>query len=626
MNELFLSVLDHTLKGSFVIVAVIVLRFLIRSKSKHFSCFLWLIAFAALIFPFSIVSKFSLQPDISAYAPSALVQRYQLANAAGEYAAFDTVENELPVFKDETDFSDLQINLFSFENIASFLWCIGMIAMLVWNLKNTWEVKKSFQDRQCLDGRIYETSSVHAPCVFGLFRPNIYLPFHLQEPVKSIVVKHELVHLQRGDIWMKSAAFLIVSVHWMNPLVHLAYYLMIRDMEMSCDEKVISSMPVSRKEYASSLLQMSIHHQNAYLLNCFSQGSVKKRIHHVLSYHRSSLPKTVLLFIILSAVGTALLFSPENKAILSVSKINDLQKLYAYRTDTVSDYRTIISHLDFGTQYDVNAEATVAEIRSDELKQLCIFLNTNQPLSIEQRGSLQKSILYENACALFVLDPTLDLIHYHVKNGDDAFYVICSADSWNLDRQPETDAKQYIRDVCRWIQRGSVDSQEVMFMDENQIFASLEKFIPQAEYKQLDMTILPQAAVSENEKNAFYFFGKLNDSPEIDASYAFDIQITMTKNGISHYTWKDYRMNMSDKQEQGAGSALDDEQAGQLVEQFVKTYRKDWRQYDFRKEDIYSDHRFLKGHVETWKAANELCVIDVDKDKGMIVEASFGLN
>lgn len=68
-------------------------------------------------------------------------------------------------------------------------------------------------------------------------------------------------------------------------------------------------------------------------------------------------------------------------------------------------------------------------------------------------------------------------------------------------------------------------------MDENQVFASLEKFIPQAEYKQLDMTILPQAAVSENEKNAFYFFGKLNDSPEIDASYAFDIQITMTKNG-----------------------------------------------------------------------------------------------
>ena len=100
----------------------------------------------------------------------------------------------------------------------------------------------------------------------------------------------------------------------------------------------------------------------------------------------------------------------------------------------------------------------------------------------------------------------------------------------------------------------------------------------------------------------------------------------MTKNGISHYTWKDYRMNMSDKQEQGAGSALDDEQAGLLVEQFVKTYRKDWRQYDFRKEDIYSDHRFLKGHVETWKAANEPCVVTVDKDKGMIVEASFGLN
>ena len=107
-------------------------------------------------------------------------------------------------------------------------------------------------------------------------------------------------------------------------------------------------------------------------------------------------------------------------------------------------------------------------------------------------------------CLFLIL--TLDLIHYHVKNGDDAFYVICSADSWNLDRQPETDAKQYIRDVCRWIQRGSVDSQEVMFMDENQVFASLEKFIPQAEYKQLDMTILPQAAVSENEKNAFSFF------------------------------------------------------------------------------------------------------------------------
>lgn len=626
MNELFLSVLDHTVKGSFVIVAVIILRFLIRSKSKHFSCFLWLVAFAALIFPFSIVSEFSLQPDISAYAPSALVQRYQLVDTAEEYAAFDAGKKELPVFNDETDFSDPQINLLSLENLASFFWCAGMIAILMWNLRNTWKVKKSFQDRRCLDGRIYETSSIHAPCVFGLFRPNIYLPFHLQEPVKSIIVKHELVHLLRGDIWMKSAAFLIVSVHWMNPLVHLAYYLMIRDMEMSCDEKVISSMPVSRKEYASSLLQMSIHHQNAYLLNCFAQGSVKKRIHHVLSYHRSSLPKTIMLFIVLSTVGAALLFSPENKAILSVSKINDLQKLYAYKTDTVSDYRAIISHLDFGTEYDVNAEATVEEIQSDDRKQLCIFLNTNQPLSIEQRGSLHKSILYENACALFVLDPSLDLIHYQVKNGDDAVYVVCTADSWNLDRQPETDAKQYIRDVCRWIQRGSVDSQDVMFMDENQVFASLEKFIPEAEYKQLDITILPQADVSEDEKSAHYFFGKMNDSPEIDASYAFDIQITMTKNGISHYTWKDYRIDWSDEQKQGNDVLIDDEQAGQLVEQFVKKYRKDWRQYDFRKEDIDSNHRFLKGHVETWKAKNEPCVVTVDKDEGMIVEARFGSN
>lgn len=626
MNELFLSVLDHTVKGSFAIVAVIILRFLIRSKSKHFSCFLWLIAFAALIFPFSIVSKFSLQPDISAYAPSALVQRYQLANAAGEYAAFDTVQNELPVFKDETDFSDPQIHLFSFENIASFLWCIGMIAMLVWNLKNTWEVKKSFQDRRCLDGRIYETSSIHAPCVFGLFRPNIYLPLHLQEPVKRIIVKHELVHLRRGDIWMKIAAFLIVSVHWMNPLVHLAYYLMIRDMEMSCDEKVISSMPVSRKEYASSLLQMSIHHQNAYQLNCFAQGSVKKRIHHVLSYHRSSLPKTILLFIVLSAVGAALLFSPENQAILSVSRINDLQKLYAYKTDTVSDYRSVISHLDFGTEYDVNAEATVEEMQSDGRKQLCIFLDTNMPLSTEQRGKLQKSILYENACALFVLDPSLDLIHYKVKNGDDSVYVVCVADAWNLDRQPKTDAKQYIKDVCRWIQRGSVDSKDVMFMDENQVFTSLEKFIPQAEYKQLDMTILPQADVSENEKNAFYFFGKMNDSPEIDGSYAFDIQITMTKNGISYYTWKDYRIDLADGQKQENDILIDDAQAEQLVEQFVKTYRKDWQQYDFRKEDIDTNHRFLKGHVETWKATNEPCVVTVDKDEGTIVEARFGLN
>ena len=69
---------------------------------------------------------------------------------------------------------------------------------------------------------------------------------------------HERVHLQRRDYLFKPAALLICCVHWFNPLVWLAFYLMNMDCEMSCDEKVVKLLGEESKQsdsYTSKKLQ-----------------------------------------------------------------------------------------------------------------------------------------------------------------------------------------------------------------------------------------------------------------------------------------------------------------------------------------------------------------------------------
>jgi len=118
-------------------------------------------------------------------------------------------------------------------------------------------VQRQLKSALHIEKSIFESSSISSPFVLGIFRPKIYLPAGLQDSDRTYILRHEQIHIRRGDYAVKIILFAITCVHWFNPLVWLAFGLMSRDMEMSCDEKVVRDLGYDiRKNYSASLLSM----------------------------------------------------------------------------------------------------------------------------------------------------------------------------------------------------------------------------------------------------------------------------------------------------------------------------------------------------------------------------------
>jgi hypothetical protein len=103
-----------------------------------------------------------------------------------------------------------------------------------------------------------------------------------------MVLAHERAHIRRGDNWIKPAGFLLLAVHWFNPLVWLAYILLCRDIELACDERVIKEQGAAiKKEYSTALLNCSCNRR--VISACplaFGEVGVKTRIKSVLNYKK----------------------------------------------------------------------------------------------------------------------------------------------------------------------------------------------------------------------------------------------------------------------------------------------------------------------------------------------------
>ncbi|WP_438348401.1 M56 family metallopeptidase [Paenibacillus sp. FA6] len=159
----------------------------------------------------------------------------------------------------------------------------------------------------------------------GLIRPKIYLPVGLHVEEHSYILLHEQTHIKRYDHIIKPVAFLVLSVHWFNPLVWVAFMLMSRDMEFSCDERVLKKMNSDiyiRKSYASSLLTLAT---DRHILNgsplAFGEGNVKGRIKNVLNYRKPRFWVLVFSIVIMIAVGIGLIANPKMKGIDELEQI-----------------------------------------------------------------------------------------------------------------------------------------------------------------------------------------------------------------------------------------------------------------------------------------------------------------
>lgn len=286
MDDVFLKLVNLSISASWLILAVLVLRFVLKKAPKWVMPLLWGVVALRLVCLFSIESALSLIPSAETI-PSEIVTETR-EPVLYEQATLDIVTNptlpsaaEVPVGVSR---QQAQVDF----NIYSVLWLAGMAALLVHALVSAEKLKRKLATAILLRDNIYESEFVDSPFVFGVVKPNIYLPMHMDEGTAAYVIAHEHAHLARRDHWWKVLGYLVLALHWFNPLVWVAYILFCRDIELACDEKVVKGLDgAARADYSQALLSCAAPKRAvAACPLAFGEGNVKTRVKSALHYKK----------------------------------------------------------------------------------------------------------------------------------------------------------------------------------------------------------------------------------------------------------------------------------------------------------------------------------------------------
>ena len=340
MDALFLAVLNMSLKASYVIAFVIVIRLFLKKFPKVYSYALWVSVLFRLICPFSFDSIFSLipkevniPPDI-AYSPKPEIN-------SGITAIDGVVNNVLPPpVTLAASANPMQIWL----AIGEAVWLIGIAILIIYSVFTTVKLYNNLKNAKHLEDNVCIINGYKTPFVFGIVNPKIYLPDRLSESEKSYVLLHEQTHIKRLDHIAKLIFFIVTCIHWFNPLVWIAFYLMGQDMELSCDEKVVKEMGSSiKKEYSSSLLSMSTGRR---ILGgspiAFGENNTEGRIKNVMNYKKPALRVLILVSIIIVIFIIGLVTNPKSNETIEISnkqekiEIENLVKSFGGKIKSVS--------------------------------------------------------------------------------------------------------------------------------------------------------------------------------------------------------------------------------------------------------------------------------------------------
>ncbi len=321
MADVFIKTLNMGIAASWLILAVVVLRILLKRAPKRFRLLLWAVVGLRLVLPVSIESALSLVPSAQTLPEGVMYAAAPELNTG--IAALNDAIN--PAFtaafapEPAASANPLQVLL----PAASVIWLAGAAAMLLWALVSWLRLRRRVADAVLLEGNVFESERVASPFVLGLIRPRIYLPFGLDEGAREQVLTHERAHIARGDHVIKPLGWLILAVYWYNPLVWLAYALFCRDIELACDERVIRRLPVSgRADYSQALLDLSRpHHGVGACPLAFGESAVKCRVKSVLTYKRPAFWLIMLAAVL--CIGAAVCFLTDPKAEADDSVQND---------------------------------------------------------------------------------------------------------------------------------------------------------------------------------------------------------------------------------------------------------------------------------------------------------------
>ena len=343
MNELFLKIINMSISASWLVLAVLILRFVLKKAPKWINVLLWGIVAIRLICPFSFESTLSIIPSAETIPLNIGMDTTPTINSG--ISAINNAVNPI-ISQSNTPMAGASVNPLQITiGIYEYIWIFGMIALALYTAISYWRLRRKVDTAVRYKDNIFQSENVSSPFVFGIIKPRIYLPFKMNGQDLEHVVAHEHAHIRRKDHWWKPFGFLLLTIHWFNPLMWMAYVLLCRDIELACDEKVIKELGnEQRGDYTQALVACSVNRR--MIAACpltFGEVGVKERVKSVMNYKKPAFWVIIISVIVCVGVAVCFLTNPKQDSYtLRIVVPAGSQEKFVYTDEEVSTIRNSI--------------------------------------------------------------------------------------------------------------------------------------------------------------------------------------------------------------------------------------------------------------------------------------------
>lgn len=334
MEMIFLNVFNRSLAAGWLILAVIVVRFLLKKAPRRLSCVLWAVVAVRLLCPFFPASSFSLIPSGETISAEAV-----------RFAPAPAIDSGIPALNEALNpmigerfapAPGTSVNpLYIWTAVAGIVWLVGVAVMAGYALLGSLRMRSVVREAVPLESgaalpdNVWLCDAVRSPFILGIVRPKIYLPSGITREQMLCILAHEQAHVERLDHCLKPFGWLLLSVYWFHPLVWIAYMLFCRDLELACDEKVVGGMDLDgRKAYSHALLACSLQRKMIFSYPlAFGEIGVRERVKGILHYRKPAGWLAAVAVLACAAVAVCFLTDPKEKT--DDSKIRYLDQWYS---------------------------------------------------------------------------------------------------------------------------------------------------------------------------------------------------------------------------------------------------------------------------------------------------------
>lgn len=343
MSDLFLKIVNMSISASWLVVAVLILRLVLKKAPKWVYVLLWGIVAVRLICPFSFESALSLIPSAETF-PEKIISGPSFDVQTG----ITPIDNRINDYLGDRYFEGVTVPTNNGNNVMTILtivWIIGILLLATYTIISYQRLNRKVDTAVHYKDNIFQSENVSSPFVLGIIKPRIYLPFNMNGQDLEHVVAHEQAHIRRKDHWWKPLGFFLLTIHWFNPLMWWAYVLLCRDIELACDEKVIKGLSnEQRADYTQALVACSVNRRMiAACPLAFGEVGVKERVKSVMNYKKPAFWVIIIAVIVCVGVAVCFLTNPkQDRYTLRIVVPAGSQEEFVYTDEEVSTVRNSI--------------------------------------------------------------------------------------------------------------------------------------------------------------------------------------------------------------------------------------------------------------------------------------------